>query len=71
MKTTILIIIATLGLLIPLLWISGTAISIPYIFRKRAVKNPTTGTISFHPDLGHTMADGGDSLSKREHNQEI
>jgi hypothetical protein len=66
MKLTILIIIAVLGLIMPLLWITGTLTSIIYFYRHRAGKPHKERTFALNPQLGLTMADGGDSIDKEE-----
>ena len=62
MKLTVLIIIIALGLLIPLFWIIGSVASIPLLwlhFREER-------EVVLNPQLGFTMADGGDSVDKEE-----
>ncbi len=66
MKLTILIIITVLGLLMPLLWITGTLTSIIYFCRHRVGKARKERTFALNPQLGLTMADGGDSIDKEE-----
>ncbi|MBU2027641.1 MAG: hypothetical protein KJ814_08530 [Proteobacteria bacterium] len=66
MKLTVLIIITVLGLLMPLLWITGTLTSIIYFCRHRVGKTRKEQTFAFNPQLGLTMADGGDSIDKEE-----
>ncbi len=66
MKLTVLIIIIMLGLLIPIFWLSGTLASALY-FCLRWVGALRKGYgIAFHPQLGPTMADGGDSIDNKE-----
>lgn len=80
MSTTILIVILVLGLIMPLFWIIGAMTSIGYlcvtsgkemIVRYQAKKANTgralrgQGVIP-NPQLGLTMADGGDSIDKKE-----
>ena len=62
MKLIILAIIAALGVMIPLLWIAGTLTSIVYFILHR--ENVTRKEVAFtlNPQLGLTMADGGDSV---------
>jgi hypothetical protein len=62
MKLTILIIITALGVLIPLLWITGTLTSIVYFIRHRENITRKEGAFTLSPQLGLTMADGGDSV---------
>jgi hypothetical protein len=59
MKLTILVIIAALGVMIPLLWITGALKSIVYFIRHRE-------NITLNPQLGLTMADGGDPLGEEK-----
>jgi len=63
MKLTILVIITALGVMIPLLWITGTLTSIVYFIRHRE-------NITFNPQLGLTMADGGDPMGKEKKDSE-
>ena len=62
MKLTILVIIAALGVMIPLLWITGTLTSIVYFIRHRENITRKEGAFTLNPQLGLTMADGGDSI---------
>jgi hypothetical protein len=64
MKLTILIIITMLGLLIPLFWITGTFASITYFFVQWLAAFRKERTVVLNPQLGITMADGGDSINK-------
>jgi hypothetical protein len=66
MKLTILIIIGALGIAIPLLWITGTLTSIVYFIRHRLEATHKEGTFAINPQLGLTMADGGDSIEKEK-----
>ena len=66
MKLTILIVISVLGLIMPLLWITGTLTSIIYFCRHGAGKTRKERTFALNPQLGLTMADGGDSIDKEE-----
>jgi len=66
MKVAILIAIAALGLLIPLLWITGTLTAAVYMFRQKMGATQKERTIAFDPHLGLTMADGGDKIDKKE-----
>ncbi len=66
MKLTILIIIAMLGLLIPLFWITGTLTSIVYFCLQKMGATRKEPTVAFDPQLGLTMADGGDPVDKKE-----
>ena len=62
MKMTILIIITALGVMIPLLWMTGTLTSIVYFIRHRKNMTRKEGAFALNPQLGFTMADGGDSI---------
>jgi hypothetical protein len=64
MRLTILIIIGALGVAIPVLWITGTLTSIVYFIRHRVGATHKEGTFALNPQLGLTMADGGDSIDK-------
>jgi hypothetical protein len=66
MKLAILIAIAVLGLLIPLLWITGTLTAAVYFFRQKISALHKEQTIALDPQLGLTMADGGDAIDKKE-----
>jgi len=66
MKLAILIAIAALGLLIPLLWITGTLTSAVYFLRQKMAAGRKEQTVAFDPHLGLTMADGGDTIDKKE-----
>jgi hypothetical protein len=65
MKLTILIIVTMLGMAIPLLWITGTLASVVYFIRHRARATNKEGAYTFNPHLGITMADGGDTIDKK------
>jgi hypothetical protein len=67
MKLTILIIIAVLGLVIPLFWLIGTATGgFTYFGLQRVAKTRKVRTVAFNPELGLTMADGGDPIDKEK-----
>jgi len=66
MKLTILVIIAALGVMIPLLWITGTLTSIVYFILHRENVTRKEGVFTLTPQLGLTMADGGDSVDGAE-----
>jgi len=66
MKLAILIIIGVLGVAIPLLWLTGTLTSLAYFFRHGFGAIRTERTVAFNPQLGLTMADGGDSIDKEK-----
>lgn len=65
MRVTILVIIAALGVMIPLFWMTGTLTSIVYFIRNRENAARKEGVFGFNPQLGLTMADGGDSIEKK------
>jgi hypothetical protein len=66
MKSTILIIIIMLGLLIPLFWITGTLTSAIYLCLQWMGATRKEPTVALNPQLGVTMADGGDSIDNKE-----
>jgi hypothetical protein len=66
MKLAILIVIALLGAIIPLLWITGTLTAAVYFFRQKMGATRKERTIALDPQLGLTMADGGDAIDKKE-----
>ena len=66
MKLAILIIIAVLGILIPLLWITGTLTSAVYFCLQKMGATRKERAVSLDPQLGLTMADGGDTINKEE-----
>ena len=66
MKIAILIAIAVLGVLIPLLWISGTLTAAVYLLRQKMGATHKEQAVAFDPHLGLTMADGGDAIEKTE-----
>jgi hypothetical protein len=69
MKVTILSIIFALGLLLPLFWIIGTVTSIIYYCLHREKETAALDTrqaVAFNPQLGFTMADGGDAIDKEK-----
>jgi hypothetical protein len=66
MKLAILIVIAALGLMIPLLWITGTLTTAVYFIRQKMGVIRKEEAIVLDPQLGLTMADGGDAIDKKE-----
>jgi hypothetical protein len=66
MKLTILIVIGVLGLLVPLFWITGTLTTVVYFCLQSigAIRKERFATLN--PQLGLTMADGGDSIDKEK-----
>ncbi len=66
MKLAILIVIVALGLLIPLLWITGTLTSAVYFCRQKMGAVRKEPAVVLDPHLGLTMADGGDKIDKEE-----
>ncbi len=69
MKVIILSIIFALGLLLPLFWITGTVTSIIYFYRHRergTAALDTRQAVAFNPQLGLTMADGGNTIDKEK-----
>lgn len=66
MKLAILIIIAVLGVTIPLFWLIGTATGFTYFGLRSIAKARKEEDAMFHPQLGLTMADGGDPVEKKK-----
>ena len=80
MSTTILIVILVLGLIMPLFWIIGAMTSVGFfcaykgkdLIVRYQEKKASEGaackgrTVIPNPQLGLTMADGGDSIEKKE-----
>lgn len=66
MKLAVLIVIAALGLVVPLLWITGTLSSAVYFCRQKVGATRKEQTMVLDPQLGLTMADGGDAIDKDE-----
>jgi hypothetical protein len=66
MKLAILIIIAALGLVIPLFWLIGTTTGITFLGLNRLRKTNKEEMVAFNPQLGLTMADGGDPIEKEK-----
>jgi len=66
MKLTFLIIIVLLALMMPLLWITGTLTSIIYFYRQWAGKTRKEWAVALNPQLGLTMADGGDPMNEEK-----
>jgi len=52
--------------MIPLFWMTGTLTSIVYFIRHRENAAGKEGVFGFTPQLGLTMADGGDAVEKKE-----
>ena len=66
MGLTIIIVIIMLGLVMPLFWIIGTVGSITYFCLNRMGATRKEQTISLNPQLGFTMADGGDPIDEEK-----
>lgn len=66
MKTTFLVIITMLGFTIPLMWLVGTLIAMVYFYRHRVRATGEERMAVLHPQFGVTMADGGDSIEKKD-----
>ena len=64
MRLTIIIVITTLGLVMPLFWIIGTMGSITYFCLNRMGPTRKERTVVPNPQLGITMADGGDPIDE-------
>ncbi len=69
MQLAILIFIIVLGLTIPLFWIIGTVTSITYFCLHRAGAAQKDGAVALNPQLGLTMADGGDPIDEEDEEQ--
>jgi hypothetical protein len=70
MKTTFLVIIIALGVAIPLTWLIGTVVSMIYFYRHRSGATQKEQTVLLHPELGFTMADGGDAIAEKKDEKE-
>jgi len=66
MGLTIIAVIIMLGLVMPLFWIVGTVGSITYVGLNRMGAAFKARTIAMNPQLGFTMADGGDPIDKEK-----
>lgn len=66
MGLTIIIVILMLGLVMPLFWIVGTVGSITYFFLNRRGAARKEQTLFLNPQLGLTMADGGDPIDEEK-----
>ncbi|MHB8909660.1 MAG: hypothetical protein ACYDAA_12365 [Syntrophales bacterium] len=66
MKFLFLMIIVLLALLMPVLWITGTLTSIFYFWRQRAGMAREERNPAINPQLGLTMADGGDPVDEKK-----
>jgi hypothetical protein len=70
MKTTILAVIVLMGITIPLMWLIGTLISMVYFYLHREGATGKEPFVALHPQLGLTMADGGDTIDKDKKEKE-
>ena len=66
MGLTIIIVIIMLGLVMPLFWIIGTVGSITYFCLNRMGATRKERTFVLNPQLGFTMADGGDPIDEEK-----
>jgi hypothetical protein len=64
MGLTIVVVIIMLGLVMPLFWIIGTVGSITYFFLSKRGATRKERTFALNPQLGFTMADGGDLMDE-------
>ena len=64
MLFTILVVAIMLGLVMPLFWIFGTAGTIAYVGLKGMGVARKEQTFGMSPQLGFTMADGGEPVDK-------
>ena len=62
MIITLLVIFIMIGLIMPLFWIIGTTGSIIYILIEKLTSPSETFVMG--PELGVTMADGGEKIKK-------
>jgi hypothetical protein len=62
MGLTIIVVIIMLGLVMPLFWIIGTVGSITYFCLNKRGATRKERTFALNPQLGFTMADGGDLM---------
>ena len=62
MLLTILIVVIMLGLVMPLFWIVGTVGSITYVSLNGMGVACKERTVVLNPQLGFTMADGGEPV---------
>ena len=70
MKETILVIIVMVGVAVPLVWLIGTLISMVHFYRHRVGATERESAVLLHPELGFTMADGGDAIDKIDKKEE-
>ena len=66
MRLIILIVIAVLGVMIPLFWLIGTATGFTCFGLRGLSKTSKEQPVVFNPHLGLTMADGGDPIDKEK-----
>jgi len=66
MGLTIIAVIIMLGLIMPLFWIVGTVGSITYYCLNRMGAAFEERTVTLSPQLGFTMADGGDPIAEEK-----
>ncbi len=64
MKLVLLLGIVALGLLIPVLWLTGTLTTIFYFCLQKVGITHKERAVALNSQLGLTMADGGDSIDK-------
>jgi hypothetical protein len=66
MELAIIIVIIMIGLVIPLFWIIGTVGSFVYYCIDRMGAARKERTVALNPQLGFTMADGGDPVDEEK-----
>ena len=66
MGLTIIVAVIMVGLVMPLFWIIGTVGSITYVGLNRMGAPFKERTVALNPQLGFTMADGGDLIDKEK-----
>ncbi len=64
MKLVILAVITALGLVIPLFWLGGCVAGLVYYYRhQKEMAGDEEAVCALNPQLGLTMADGGDAIT--------
>ncbi len=72
MKLVILVVITTLGLVMPLFWLVGCVSGLIYYYRhQREMATGKEPAIILSPQLGLTMADGGDAITEEKKEKKV
>lgn len=66
MGLTIMVVVIVLGLVMPLFWIIGTVGSIAHCCLSGMGATRKEQAAALNPQLGFTMADGGDPIDKEK-----